>query len=204
MISPTLLATWLMSQLPPSAARFVEQTFGGDAPGQDLAMHQVAARCALVYVLGLLLVRIGKSRMIGRATPLDVVVAFMLGSLLSRGITGDASLSGTIAASLTLILAHWLLTYAAMRSHWFGRIFKGNAHRIVLNGQMLQQEMRRSHISEHDLIASLRLEGVSDISQVAEAWKERSGEISVIRKPQARVVEVKVEDGVQTVRVEVV
>ena len=64
------------------------------------------------------------------------------------------------------------------------------------------REYEALHISPHDLIEELRLNGVNDISEVKQAYKERNGEISVIKRinpPQ--ILEVAVKDGVQTVRI---
>ena len=74
--------------------------FGGDypPPGDGLKFHQAAARAVVVYLAGLAIIRLGKSRSIGRITPLDALLGFVLGSLLGRGITGHASISGTMAA----------------------------------------------------------------------------------------------------------
>lgn len=190
---------WLSNQF----HHFVEFAFGGDAPDGQIGLLQIAARGALVYMLGVIIVRIGKGRMIGRATALDVITGFILGSLLSRAITGHASLSETIVASLTLIFVHWMLTYIAVEWHWFGNLFKGHSHRVVVQGQMQVDEMRHSHISEHDLLAAIRLQGARNLAEVEEAWKERSGEISVIRRRQPMVVDVAVQSGVQTVRIEI-
>src|SRR5918995_1339959 len=87
--------------------------FGGDIPDDPLRLHQVAARALLVFLAGLVIVRIGKSRLISRATSLDVILGFTLGSILSRGITGNASLSATFTASIALVALHWLLTRLA-------------------------------------------------------------------------------------------
>src|SRR5258705_4546048 len=65
--------------------------FGGDFPDDPIKIHQVIARAVVVYLVGLAIIRIGKSRSIGRITPLDVILGFVLGSLLSRRITGHAS-----------------------------------------------------------------------------------------------------------------
>jgi uncharacterized membrane protein YcaP (DUF421 family) len=42
--------------------------------------------------------------------------------------------------------------------------------------------MRHSHVSEHDLFEGLRLHGVERLEDVKLAYKERNGEISVIRR----------------------
>src|ERR1044071_9802691 len=116
----------------------VNTVFGGDTPQQPLALYQVAARAVVVYLLGLTVVRIGKSRMIGRVTPLDVLLAIILGSLLGRGMTGRASISATLVASAAIVAVHWLLTWAACYSHTFGNLVKGHSIQLVDDGRMVK------------------------------------------------------------------
>lgn len=176
--------------------------FGGDTPDDPIKIHQVMARAVAVYLGGLAVIRLGKSRSVGRMTPLDVVLGFVLGSLLSRGITGHASISNTLASSAALVATHWLLTWLACRSHWFGDLVKGRAHLIVANGQPIVSNMLHHHISMHDLEEYARNKGLEDASQVWLAYKERNGEVSVLaKKTPPRVLEVSVADGVQTVRI---
>ena len=58
----------------PSVLEAVRALFGGDAPESPLAWGQIAARCALIYIAGLLLVRLGKSRLLSRTTALDLIL----------------------------------------------------------------------------------------------------------------------------------
>jgi len=164
------------------APGFLEEVFGGDTPQHPLALHQVAARAAAVYIVGLAIVRAGKSRLISRATSLDIILGFILGSLLSRGITGHASISATIVASAVMVGIHWIFTAIAFRSHGFGTLIKGHAYPVVQDGKLQEENMRRSHISVADLLEELRLHGVHGPEAVALAMKERNGEISVIKK----------------------
>src|SRR5438552_1744718 len=129
----------------------LEWIFGGDAPSAQLTWGHIAARATVIYLAGLVLVRLGKSRLLSRATPLDVILAFVLGSLLSRAITGTAALSGTIVAAATLIALHWAFTRLALRSHWWGRLIKGDSYILIRDGEVQWDNLRRSHISEHDL-----------------------------------------------------
>jgi uncharacterized membrane protein YcaP (DUF421 family) len=183
---------------------FVDVVFGGDVPDHPLELYQVAARAALLYVVALVVVRVGKGRLMGGATSLDVVVAVVLGSLVGRGVTGNASLSGTAVGSAVLVAAHWLLTLVAYYSHGFGDLVKGHHHLLVRDGVLLPRAMRGSHISENDLAEAVRLAGIAEMSEVREAHKERNGEISVIRRrPEPTVLDVAVRDGVQTVRIQI-
>lgn len=163
------------------------ECFGGDVPEQPLALGQVAARAAVVYLLGLFLVRVGKSRFHGRASAIDIVLGFVLGSLLSRGITGSASISGTFVASAALVALHWAATAAACRSHGFGNLVKGRTKLLVEDGRLLRNAMSSSHISEHDIREAMRLAAnIDDLSLVKAAYKERSGLISIVTCPEPK------------------
>jgi len=159
--------------------------FGGDAPEKPLALSQMAARAAVVYMIGLLLVRVGKSRFHGRPSAIDMVLGFMLGSLLSRAITGSASVSGTFIASAVLVSVHWVATAAACRSHSIGNLVKGHSKLVVQDGQLLRGAMLGSHISEHDIYEAMHLAAnIDDLRLVKAAYKERSGQISIVLYPQ--------------------
>jgi uncharacterized membrane protein YcaP (DUF421 family) len=160
----------------------MNQLFGGDDPAHSLLFYQVAARGIAVYVIGLIVVRLGKSRLVGRVSALDILVGFILGSLLSRAITGHASLSGTAVASIAIVGTHWLFTWWAARSHFFGRLTKGNAVQLVHEGCVLPKNMSSTHMSRHDLEEALRLHGIDDLSSVEKAFKERNGDISIVKR----------------------
>ena len=176
--------------------------FGGDFPDDPLLLHQAMTRGVLIYLVVLAIIRLGKSRSIGRISPLDVLLGFILGSLVSRGITGHASLSGTAGSSAALVAVHWVLTRLACQWHWFGDLVKGHADIIVENGQPLWDNMRHRHISTHDLDEFVRNKGIEDVSKVRRAYKERNGEVSILpKKEQPTVLEVAVQGGVQIIRI---
>lgn len=160
--------------------------FGGDSWEEHITAVQVANRAIAVYLIGLLLVRFGKSRLISRAGPLDVIVGFIFGSLLSRGITGHASISDTFIACAALVVAHWIVTRLTFHSHALGKLLKGNSYLLVEDGRILWDNLNRSHFSENDLMEAIRTKtNEEDIQRVHHAYKERNGEISVILKKQA-------------------
>jgi uncharacterized membrane protein YcaP (DUF421 family) len=160
----------------------VEIVLGGDTPHRPLAVWQVASRALGLYLLTVLVVRIGKSRLLGRASALDVILGFLLGSLVSRGITGSASLTETATACVVLVGIHWWITLAACSHHVLGWLFKGGTYLVIKDGAVLPDAMRRGHISLEDLKEELRLNGnVEDIDKVKRAYKERSGQISVVK-----------------------
>jgi len=78
-----------------------------------------------------------------------------------------------------------LWTVACRPSHAFGKLLKGEPVTLTRNGKIDRVEMQRSLVSEHDLEEDLHLDAkTEDISTIALARLERSGDISFIKKEQ--------------------
>jgi uncharacterized membrane protein YcaP (DUF421 family) len=60
---------------------------------------------------------------------------------------------------------------------------------LVRDGQMLHESLKRELMTESQLRCQLRHKGVAEVEDVAEAWIESSGEISVIRKSDRQLSE---------------
>ena len=67
----------------------MEHVFG--AMG-DVSWFQECARSVLIFAYGLALVRSAGRRIFGKWSALDIIVAFVIGSNLSRALTGGAPL----------------------------------------------------------------------------------------------------------------
>jgi uncharacterized membrane protein YcaP (DUF421 family) len=171
--------------------------------GKELGVAHMIVRAVVVYAATVVFVRLAKKRFMGHATAFDVILGIMLGAVVSRAITGNAPFLPTLAASAALVAMHWLFSLGSYRSHGFGNLVKGRPSVLIRDGEPDRDAMRRSHITEHDLDEDLRAEGLERPEQVKEARLERSGKVSVVKRAEAKVVEVRVEAGVQVVRLEV-
>src|SRR5215207_1815928 len=182
---------------------FLRAALGLGLDAKEIGVAQMALRAAVVYAVTLVFVRLAKKRFMGHATAFDVILGIMLGATVSRAITGNAPFGPALAAGAALIAMHWLFSLLSYRSHAFGNLVKGRPRTLIRDGAPDRDAMRRAHITEHDLDEDLRAEGADSPRVVKEARLERSGKVSVVKRGEARVVEVRVEEGVQVVRVEV-
>lgn len=171
----------------------------------DLNAFQMAMRAIVTFIVTVAVIRIGNKRLFGKGTAYDTVVAIMIGSVMSRAITGSGSgtMLATWAAGLTLVLLHWLVSWLSYHIDSLGSLFKGHEVRLVKDGEILEEGMRETGTTRRDLDRAMREDGnVPDASRIQMAYMERDGSISVVPKSSApKVVEVAVQDGVQTVRV---
>ena len=170
---------------------------------EELTAGQMALRALLTFVVTVAAVRLGHKRMFGKATAFDLVVAIMLGSVMSRAITNTTGLLATWLAGVVLIVLHRLMAGLAFRSRRFGSLVKGRPVLLVEDGHLRHSAVRASGISDLDLDQALREQGSEpDLSRVRLAYLERDGSISVVPgKGEARVLEVAVEKNVQVVKI---
>ena len=181
-----------------------EWAFGTGGSSVHINVPQMVMRAVVVYVATVLIVRLGKKRFMSRAPAFDVILGIILGSLVSRAITGTAPFAPTLVAAAVLLAVHWLFSAAAVRWHAFGQAIKGHSQIVVKDGQIDPEALRAAHMSDRDLYEELRSESISDLKEVAEARLERSGSLSVIRaKSEPKIIEIAVADGVQTGRGEI-
>lgn len=175
----------------------------GQEAGGNLSALQMGARALVVYVVTLAIIRLGKKRFMGRATAFDVIVGIVLGSIASRAITGNAPMVPALTAAAVVMALHWGFSAVAVRWEFFGKVIKGRSRILIKDGEVDEDEMCAAHMTRRDLLVAVREQGVSQISQVSEARLERDGSVSVLGKSvEPRVVTVRVEDGVQTLRLE--
>ena len=112
----------------------------------SLTFLQMSARGVIVLLWGILLVRLGDRRLLGRNAGFDLLLIVVLGSVLSRGVNGQAAFLPTLGASGVLVLLHHLLAWTASRSDWFSKLIKGRPRVLVKNGEANAQELRRSYL----------------------------------------------------------
>ena len=165
---------------------FLEQLLGLDTALSALTWGQMVARTVTVFLFGILLIRLADRRFLGRSAGFDVLLAIMLGSVLSRAINAQAPFFKTLAASALLVLLHRGVAALSCRWSAFSKMGKGQAVVLVRDGQPISEAIRAADISRDDLEENLRLNAnVANVSEVAEARLERNGQVSVLKRGTA-------------------
>lgn len=148
--------------------------------GLDITWWQMSLRAALIFLIGLMIVRLAATRAFGKWSALDIILAVVVGSNLSRAMTGGAPFVPTLAATCVLMALHAVLTRASARWSWLSIATKGRSTRLVDDGVPIEPAMRQSGIGERDLRLALRSAGHDDLRTVKSVTLERNGDITVI------------------------
>lgn len=142
---------------------------------------QESIRAIFIFLYGLLLIRLAGIRAFSKQTPLDIVIAIVIGSNLSRALTGNARFLPTLAATAVIVLMYWLFERWAARSQLASRVLKGRAVRLMHGGALDDAVMRRHAVTRGDLEEAGRISGKPSLAAVTDAYLERNGKISTLK-----------------------
>ena len=150
--------------------------------GEPITALQMSLRSIVLFLYGIVLLRLAGTRIFGKSVPLDIIMSVIIGSNLSRCLTGNAPLLPTMVATAVLLALHWALAHLAQRSRGFANLVKGKPHVLVEDGEIDHAAMRHEGIGMRDLETAMREEDIVEIEGVRRATLERDGSISVIGK----------------------
>ena len=176
---------------------------GGGEVELIMPIPQLILRTIVIYVVALAIIRIGKRRFMGSYTTFDILLGFIVGSILSRAITGTVRFLDMIFVVGVLVILHWVIATLSYYSDYFGNLIKDKPRELIVDGEIKEDALQKSKIGKNDLMQALREEAnLESPGEVKTAYLERDGNITVIPKPcEPQIVEVKVENGVQTVKI---
>src|SRR3954467_14097143 len=114
-----------------SLAEKADHLLGLNVSSDQLGLGHMVARSLIVFILGIVLVRMGDRRLLGKNAGFDMLLVVVLGSVLSRGINGQAAFFPTLGVSVFLGGLHPLTAVLACRSHRFSLWLKGEPLVVV-------------------------------------------------------------------------
>ena len=148
--------------------------------GHDITWWQMSVRAVVVFLFGLLMIRLFGRHAFGEQSALDIVVAILIGSNLSRAVTGSGAFLSVLLATGVIIVCYWAMDHTAARHPRFSHITKGRPLPLFRDGRPDRELMRKAGVSEGDLMEALRATGSARLDEVKDAYLERNGEISVL------------------------
>jgi len=138
-------------------------------------------RTALVYLIVCVFMRLVPKRHAGRISPQDVVGAVIVGGLTVGAIADhDAGPPDLLLMICVILGLNYLLDSLGGRFPWLHRLLKEPATRLVHDGVIDREALRREMLTEEELHGQLRKLGVGDVQRVREAYLETSGDVSVV------------------------
>lgn len=143
---------------------------------------QECMRAILILFYGLAVIRLSGRRIFAKWAALDVIVSIVVGSNLSRALTGAAPLSGTLAATTLLLALHWSLARLTVLFPRMSWLLEGSPVTIIEDGSVKERMLLRRGVSRTDVGVALRMKGLDNETEARRLTLEPNGKLSVLKR----------------------
>lgn len=150
-------------------------------------LQEVLFRSAIMFIAAIVALRLIGRRGIMQGV-FELVTIITLGSA-----AGDpmfyrkVGLLPALLVFIAIVLMYKLTNFFLGRSKQFEHLIEGRHVRLIKDGRFILQNMRPEDLNKDEIFSDLRMEGVSHLGQVENAYLEASGQISVFFYPDEQV-----------------
>jgi uncharacterized membrane protein YcaP (DUF421 family) len=135
----------------------------------------------LAYVALVVLLRISGKRTLSKMNAFDLVVTVAFGSTLATVLLSkDVPLAEGVTAFALLVVLQLVITWLSVRSDRIQQLVKAQPTLLLYRGRLLRDAMRRERITEEEIRAAVRSQGIASLDDVDAVVIETEGTISVM------------------------
>lgn len=150
---------------------------------EQISILDITVRSIIMFILTFLIIRLAGMRQFRQNSPFDMVIAFLVGGVLSRGVAGATPLVASLASAMALILLQKLIYKISFKHKRIESIMKGKPCLIYKDGKFIKENMRKADITTLEIFEDMRVVlHTDDLNEVAEIYVEKTGEISFVKK----------------------
>ena len=144
-------------------------------------------RTGIIYLVLIVAVRLLGKRQVGQMEPSEFVVTMLVANLASIPMEdpGIPLLSGVVPIG-TVLGIELLLSALCLRSIFVRKLLCGKPVILIENGNILQNNLRRTRVTLDELTGHLREKDVLDLRSVQYAILETNGNLSVFPYPKEK------------------
>ena len=149
----------------------------------DIPIWITVLRGTAIYLVLAVVLRLMPKRETGSISPNDMIGLVIVGNLAANAIAGAATAAADLMLLAAVVLA-WSYILNLLE-YYFPRwrtVAQDTPTLLIHNGEILKGNLRKEKLTEQELYANLRKNGVADTSKVLQAVLEVDGQISVVQK----------------------
>ena len=144
-------------------------------------------RTILLYLILILVIRLMGKRQIGQMEPAEFVVTMLVANLAAIPMQdGGIPIFSGVVPILTVLGVELVLSAVSLKSSKVRKLLCGKPVILIENGNILQQNLRKTRITLDELTGHLREKDVLDIQAVQYAILETNGNLSVFPYPKEK------------------
>jgi uncharacterized membrane protein YcaP (DUF421 family) len=147
------------------------------------SIAEMIARGTIMYLVIFAMMRFILKRQSGGLTTPDVLLVVLLADAAQNGMANEyRSVTEGITLVATIIFWNFAIDWLEYHFPAMERLLRPPPLLLIENGEVLRRNMRQELVTMDELLARLREEGVEGPAEVARAFMEADGNISVKKK----------------------
>jgi uncharacterized membrane protein YcaP (DUF421 family) len=151
-----------------------------------MQLHAIALRALFAFFFLLIMVRLSGKRTVYQGTPMDFVVALIMGDMIDDLLWAEVSASQFTVGVGMLFIVHVATSMGVFANPALARLIEGVPIAVLHNATLDEAGMRRERINDLEVMEQLRQHSIEDVRQVQSATAEISGQVSVLQHEWAR------------------
>ena len=129
-----------------------------------------------------LMLRISGKRTLSKMNVFDLVVTVALGSTLASVLLSkNIALAEGLTAFALLISLQFIVAWLSVRSETISHIIKATPRMLLYRGKYLHAAMHAERVTEAEVLAAIRAQGVLDVESVWAVVLETEGSFTVMQ-----------------------
>lgn len=138
---------------------------------------------SLAYVALVFLLRVSGKRTLSKWNAFDFVVTVAFGSALANALlSAQTTLVQVVLAFGLLVGLQWVITFLSVRFGTVERWVKARPRLLLFRGQLQHEALRQERVTQSEIHAALRGQGVAALDGVEAVVLETDGSFSVIQQ----------------------
>jgi uncharacterized membrane protein YcaP (DUF421 family) len=149
-------------------------------------LWEIILRGTVVFWFLFLIFRSILRRSMGSVGVSDFLFVVIIADASQNAMSGDSkSISDGLVLISVLVFWNLLIDYLSFKYVWVRKMVEAQPLVLVKNGVLQRKQMRKEFVTQDEIMAKLREEGIGNISEVKQMQIEMDGEISVVRYDNA-------------------
>ncbi|TMS57743.1 DUF421 domain-containing protein [Imbroritus primus] len=150
--------------------------------GFSVSPLELIVRGTVMFWFIFLLFRVVVRRDMGSVGIADILIIVIIADASQNALAGEyTSVPDGMVLLATLIGWNYLLNWLSFHSRALDRLLEPPPLTLIRHGRVIRANLRRELITDRELEAKLRENGVESISEVKSMTMEADGQISLIR-----------------------
>ena len=155
----------------------------GELFGLSVSPWELIVRGSAMYLFLFALFRVVVKRRIGAVGMADILILVIVADAAQNGMAGEyRSITDAFILVGTLIGWNMLIDWITFRFPSLQKLLEPPPLLLIDDGRVLHRHLRIELMSQSDLQTKLREHGITDPREVAKAYIEPDGQVTVLKK----------------------